>query len=245
MGGANITIQARITGGIDVTVKVYLKSLSGKIQVRTPSIKWSDMLCVSFPEDPNVEFIVDSPITLRDNQTMKEMVNKLLSKIVRKAFIETWVAPHWRNFYLPLLQPPSDLIALRSTGTLEPVPSRKPIIFAGEEIQLPFKRKDTSIVGTILESNLDCLKEVFFPRDVILDDVIIPDYKSRIIHLFKEYTKESSNWKPITSKSGITVQKMKTIMKDANISEVTKCTFIVPFEPHLVFFVWQLYLFFY
>lgn len=196
------------------------------------------MLCASFTEDPGVEFVVDSPLTLRDNHTVKEMVNKILSKIVKRAFIETWVAPQWRNFYLPLLQPPAELVNLRSTGTLPPVPSRpvKPET-TDEQSVLKISRltRESNIIP--LGNNLDCLKDVFLPSDIILKDKVIPGFKSELITHFRSYVKEGPNWRTLSNKGGILTQKIKTIMSDANISEVTKCIFTVPIEPHLVFFV--------
>lgn len=122
------------------------------------------------------------------------------------------------------MQPSANLVILRSTGTLAPVPSRPSEFQPAEKELLYFNKKE---LGTSSSSNnCDCLKETFYPSDIVLVDNLIPEFKSRLIEHFLAYTKESmTGWRTVSSKPGITVQKLKVIMKDVNVSEVTKCTF--------------------
>ena len=57
-----------------------------------------------------IQFVVNSPITVRDNEIVRDMVNKLLGKIVRHLFLELWVLPNCRNFFLPLMEPSAGVI---------------------------------------------------------------------------------------------------------------------------------------
>jgi hypothetical protein len=63
------------------------------------------MLGFAFCEDPGVTFRVESSITLGDNQILKNMINTVLSTLMRKTFLELWVLPSWRTAFLPLLEP--------------------------------------------------------------------------------------------------------------------------------------------
>lgn len=104
-GGGSIAIQTTLVGGLKLPVRVYLSALGGKLRLRCPSIKWADMVGVAFVEDPGVSFRIDSPITVGENELLRGMVNKLLSGVVRKVFLELWVLPSWRTFFMPLMEP--------------------------------------------------------------------------------------------------------------------------------------------
>jgi hypothetical protein len=67
------------------------------------------MINVAFTEDPGAEFVVESPITLRGNEYLRDMVNSLLAKLVRKLFLDQWVLPNFRSFFLPLMDPGSEV----------------------------------------------------------------------------------------------------------------------------------------
>ena len=82
------------------------------MQIRIPSPNFVDMMAITFIEDPGAEFAVDSPITVRENETVRILVNKLLSKIVLKIFLEQWVTPNWKNFFLPMLDPETHVLRL-------------------------------------------------------------------------------------------------------------------------------------
>ena len=75
------------------------------MRVRCPSTRYADMIGVAFVEDPGASFRVDSPITVRGSEYVRDMVNKLLASVVRKVFLEMWVLPSWRTFFLPLMTP--------------------------------------------------------------------------------------------------------------------------------------------
>ena len=63
------------------------------------------MIGIAFVEDPGATFRVDSPITVRGSEYVRDMVNKLLASVVRKVFLEMWVLPSWRTFFMPLMTP--------------------------------------------------------------------------------------------------------------------------------------------
>ena len=65
------------------------------------------MLALAFLEDPGISFKVDTPITVQNNETLRNMINKFLSKLKRKIFLDMWVLPACRLFYLPMLEPSS------------------------------------------------------------------------------------------------------------------------------------------
>lgn len=63
------------------------------------------MIGFAFTTDPNLTFRVDSNWTLRDNEVLRGMVNTILTTIIQKIFLETWVLPSWRTAFFPLLDP--------------------------------------------------------------------------------------------------------------------------------------------
>ncbi|KAI9096081.1 hypothetical protein DFS34DRAFT_695230 [Phlyctochytrium arcticum] len=127
-GGGSIAIAATLTGGLKLPVRVRLGALAGKVRFRCPSVRWPDMIGIAFVEDPGAAFHVDSPITVGDNEYLRGMVNKLLSGVVRKIFLELWVLPSWRTLFLPLMEPKLEDILARSTAVKEAATkvSRKP-----------------------------------------------------------------------------------------------------------------------
>ncbi|KAJ3039427.1 hypothetical protein HDV00_012204 [Rhizophlyctis rosea] len=104
-GGASIAIETTLPGGLKLPVRVYLSALSGRVRVRCPSTRYADMIGIAFVEDPGATFRVDSPITVRGSEYVRDMVNKLLASVVRKVFLEMWVLPSWRTFFMPLMTP--------------------------------------------------------------------------------------------------------------------------------------------
>ncbi|KND04614.1 uncharacterized protein SPPG_00332 [Spizellomyces punctatus DAOM BR117] len=100
-------------------INVKLKGKLVVVRIRCPSIKWPDMIGVAFVEDPGVSFRVDSPLTVGDNELLRGMVNKLLSSVVRKVFLELWVLPSWRTFFMPLMEPKLEDILARSRAAKE------------------------------------------------------------------------------------------------------------------------------
>ena len=111
-GGGSIVLQVTLTAGMVIPARVYLNQLTGVVRVRLPSTLWSDMIGVTFLKDPGISFTVDTPLTVGDNEMVRSMINKLLASIVRKTFLELWVLPGWRTFFLPQMQPsPEDIIA--------------------------------------------------------------------------------------------------------------------------------------
>ncbi|KAJ3181382.1 hypothetical protein HDU85_003697 [Gaertneriomyces sp. JEL0708] len=111
-GGGSIMILAVLKGGVKLPVRVTLSGFAGKCRLRFPSIRWPDMIGIAFVEDPGATFVVDSPITVADNEMLRSMVNKLLASVVRKVFVELWVMPSWRTVFMPLMEPkPADIEA--------------------------------------------------------------------------------------------------------------------------------------
>ncbi|KAI8916866.1 hypothetical protein BC831DRAFT_486021 [Entophlyctis helioformis] len=116
LGGGSILLQVSLTAGINIPARVYLNRFTGVIRVRAPSQKWPDMIGVAFVEDPGISFVVDAGITRGENDMIRGMVNRLLSSIVRKTFLELWVLPSWRTFFLPQMQPAPEDLAARTTA---------------------------------------------------------------------------------------------------------------------------------
>ncbi|KAI8847533.1 hypothetical protein BC829DRAFT_238570 [Chytridium lagenaria] len=146
MGGGSIAIETTLTAGLSIPVRVHLSGFSGKLRVRVPSVFWPDMLAVAFVEDPGVSFIVDSPLTVRDNEMVRGVVNRLLASLMRKVFVEMWVLPSWRNFFLPLMIPsPVEEVARMSAINGKPQTMQK-------------KANLTSKAATLWESRSPLLK---------------------------------------------------------------------------------------
>ncbi len=104
-GGASIALEATLAGGIRLPVRIYLNEFAGKARVRWPSYQWSDMLGIAFVEDPGVSFTIDAPLSAKTSETVRGMVNRLLESVARKLFLEMWVLPSWRTFYMPMVNP--------------------------------------------------------------------------------------------------------------------------------------------
>ena len=104
-GGASIAIEATITSGIKFQARIYLNSFAGKLRIRWPSVQWADMIGIAFVEDPGVTFTVDAPLTSKTSESVRSVINKLLASIARKVFLEMWVLPSWRTFFMPLMRP--------------------------------------------------------------------------------------------------------------------------------------------
>ncbi|KAI9339616.1 hypothetical protein BDR26DRAFT_379530 [Obelidium mucronatum] len=72
------------------------------------------MFSVAFLEDPGVSFKVEAPtITVGDNDLVRGMVSSVLSEIIRRVFLDMWVLPAWRTFFLPLMIPSEEEEMLR------------------------------------------------------------------------------------------------------------------------------------
>jgi hypothetical protein len=104
-GGASMALQGSLTGGINIPVRIYLNALAGRVRVRWPALGYSDMIGFAFVEDPGVTFTIDAPLSLKTSEAVRNMVNRFLGSLVRKIFLEMWVLPSWRRFYMPLMQP--------------------------------------------------------------------------------------------------------------------------------------------
>ncbi|KAJ3280587.1 hypothetical protein HK104_000570, partial [Borealophlyctis nickersoniae] len=125
-GGGSVAIETTLAGGVKLPVRVYISALAGRLRVRCPSTKWGDMIGVAFVEDPGATFRVDSPITVRDNELVRSMVNKLLSSVVRKVFVELWVLPSWRTFFMPLMIPKLEDVMARMNAAKNPTSPATP-----------------------------------------------------------------------------------------------------------------------
>ncbi|KAJ3215744.1 hypothetical protein HDU67_010382 [Dinochytrium kinnereticum] len=83
-GGGSVAIEATLTRGLSMTARVYLSGFAGKLRIRIPDVNWSDMLSVAFVEDPGLTFMVDAPITMRENEIVRGMINRVLAGMMRK-----------------------------------------------------------------------------------------------------------------------------------------------------------------
>jgi hypothetical protein len=104
-GGASIAVELTLANGSVIPAKVNMNQLNGTIQTRLPSERWGDMYGFHFVEDPGITLVVDTPITLRDNETVRSMINKVLSSLLRRTFLDLWVSPSWRTTFIPLMEP--------------------------------------------------------------------------------------------------------------------------------------------
>lgn len=104
-GGASIAIEAVITGGIKFPARIYLNGFAGQLRFRLPSLDSADKIGVAFVKDPGVTFGIDAPLSAKTSETVRGMVNRLLESVVRKVFLDLWVLPAWRTFYLPMMNP--------------------------------------------------------------------------------------------------------------------------------------------
>ncbi|KAJ3383349.1 PDZ domain-containing protein 8 [Lobulomyces angularis] len=127
-GGCYIIIEVTLTGGLVLPVKIALEKLAGKMRGRVPSPSFTDMISIAFAEDPGAQFTVDSPITLQKNEKLREFVNKLLGKLVRRLFLDLWVLPNWRNFFLPCMEPNTEEVESRELAKVVTTssPPRRP-----------------------------------------------------------------------------------------------------------------------
>ncbi|KAJ3127297.1 hypothetical protein HK100_009832, partial [Physocladia obscura] len=108
-GGASVGIEPTLTSGYQIPVRATINALKGKVRVRVPAIGYQDMFSVSFLENPGVSFRINAPtITVRNNTTLRSVISTVLSEIVRRVFLETWVLPAWRTLFLPLMLPSLD-----------------------------------------------------------------------------------------------------------------------------------------
>ncbi|KAI8804495.1 hypothetical protein BJ742DRAFT_452722 [Cladochytrium replicatum] len=129
MGGGSVTLEVTLTSGIMIPARVYLEKLSGKVRIRVPAVVAPDMMGLAFEEDPGANLRVDTPITVRDNEFVRDLVNKVLGKLVRKVFLEQWVLPAWRVFFLPMMEPAPAVSLIRmdkySSTTARPLPPHR------------------------------------------------------------------------------------------------------------------------
>lgn len=104
-GGAHLKLKVILANTTTVPIQLIVSEFSGTVRVRIPHEDYKDMLSVAFIRDPGINFKVDSPITLKGNETIRQMINNSLSAIIRRVFLDMWVIPSSRKFYLPLLEP--------------------------------------------------------------------------------------------------------------------------------------------
>ncbi len=97
--------------GIKFPARIYLNGFAGQLRIRLPSLDAHDMLGVTFVQDPGVTFTIDAPLSLKTSETIRGIVNRVLESIVRKLFLDLWVLPSWRMFYLPMMFPNQNLVS--------------------------------------------------------------------------------------------------------------------------------------
>ncbi|KAJ3270971.1 hypothetical protein HDV01_007301 [Terramyces sp. JEL0728] len=200
-GGASIVIQATLSNGLTIPVQVFMNEFKGTIRSRLPSEKWEDMIGFAFVRDPGVTFKVNSTITVRESEILRNMVNKVLSTIVRKVFLETWVLPTWRTNFVPLLEPTLEEWLRRQDQiaklAAEPVAKKARTTIASRATQLweatsLLKRQYTGKSKDILEGiafDTNTLLPVYKEEQMI-------EFERPLIHSFIELANE-----PVMSKS--------------------------------------------
>ena len=104
-GGSSIAIEAIISGSIKFPARIYLNEFAGQLRFRMPSLDSQDKIGVAFVKDPGVRFTIDAPLSVKTSETVRGMVNRILESIARKVFLDLWVLPSWRTFYLPMMNP--------------------------------------------------------------------------------------------------------------------------------------------
>ncbi|KAJ1334311.1 hypothetical protein BSLG_008146 [Batrachochytrium salamandrivorans] len=106
-GGGSILLEVVLTAGVTIPARVFLNQFTGSIRIRTPSVLWPDMIGVTFVKDPGISFTVETG-SGGENDFVRGMINKVVASIVRKTFLELWVLPSWRTFFLPQMQPSAE-----------------------------------------------------------------------------------------------------------------------------------------
>ncbi|KAJ3169046.1 PDZ domain-containing protein 8 [Geranomyces variabilis] len=190
-GGGSIAIQTTVVGGLKLPVRVHVSGFSGKLRVRCPSIQWADMIGVAFVDDPGATFRVDSPLTVRDNEMLRGMVNKLLSSVVRKVFLELWVLPSWRTFFMPLMEPKLEDVLARQNAAKE-TPAKKNIAAKAAtlwETRSPLLRHSKNGTSALLG---DIFAHAAFPTDVVLNAASpeVEDMDNKLVTAFLKYARE-------------------------------------------------------
>ncbi|KAJ3134642.1 PDZ domain-containing protein 8 [Geranomyces variabilis] len=190
-GGGSIAIQATVVGGLKLPVRVHVSGFSGKLRVRCPSIQWADMIGVAFVDDPGATFRVDSPLTVRDNEMLRGMVNKLLSSVVRKVFLELWVLPSWRTFFMPLMEPKLEDVLARQNAAKE-TPAKKNIAAKAAtlwETRSPLLRHSKNGSSALLG---DVFAHAAFPTDIILNAASpeVEEMDNKLVAAFLKYARE-------------------------------------------------------
>jgi hypothetical protein len=112
LGGASLELQVTLAKGKIIPVKVTLNEFKGMFQARIPSERWEDMIGFTFVDDPGLKmfylgltFKVDAPLTILENGPLRGVINKLLSNLMRRTFLDLFTLPAWRTNYFPHLDP--------------------------------------------------------------------------------------------------------------------------------------------
>ena len=113
-GGFNIKITTLLSMGIKIPVSVRLGRLKGLLQMRFPSPIDPTSYAMAFTREPELELIVESSLWRRENEMFRDVLNGLISKRLRNAFINAWTLPNWRSFSMPMITiRPPDVEMLR------------------------------------------------------------------------------------------------------------------------------------
>ncbi|KAJ3017423.1 PDZ domain-containing protein 8 [Thoreauomyces humboldtii] len=194
-GGGSIAIQTTLVGGLKLPVRVHVSGLAGKLRLRCPSIQWPDMLGLAFVDDPGTTFRVDSPLTVGDNELLRGMVNKLLSSVVRKVFLELWVLPSWRTFFMPLMEPKiEDILARQQAHKDVPTPAARSKHLATKASTLWESRSPLLRNGKAAPLTGDIFGHNCFSTDLSIT-CREPDYEvmgTKLVDGFIKYVREKS-----------------------------------------------------
>jgi hypothetical protein len=158
------------------------------------------MLAIAFVEDPGVSFIVDSPLTVGDNEYVRGVVNRLLAGIIRKIFTDMWVLPSWRNFFLPLMSPsPAEEFArmdLAATTKRPPVSRRRKVLEKAAtlwESRSPLLKKSVSGgIETAASGPADAFLSQTFPTNIVATSSNLDSMEESIVKSFMSVAKDGS-----------------------------------------------------
>jgi hypothetical protein len=251
-GGASISLEASLTGGIKMNSKIVLNQLSGKMRVRWPSLQYNDMLGICFVQDPGVSFKIEGPLSSKTSESLRSMVNRFLETMARKLFLEMWVLPSWRNFYMPMMNPNLDVQIERekknlkekklAQPTLRSAIANKaatlweahaPLLKLKNVVELDYFHNHENVFSIHQETNEQSINEYELMEASLVTGFL--ELARSDVHL-EILGDESSGWKLLKRKGAVEVYK-QTITKQDKLSDIVRGSFTVQCESLQVFSV--------
>lgn len=106
-GGLKIVIDVELIGNLSIPIIVTLGAFVGKARLRVPSLSSAKKFDISFLSDPGIHFAIDAALVHRDNALFKDFLSGFIARKLHNSFLEQWIFPSYRSFYLPLISPSS------------------------------------------------------------------------------------------------------------------------------------------